>query len=41
MEPRGAESETAQDRTIIVTGRAQKLYRAEETTTGKLPTEPL
>ncbi|WP_202391203.1 TonB-dependent siderophore receptor [Allopontixanthobacter sediminis] len=41
MEPRGADSETAQDRTIIVSGRAQKLYRAEETTTGKLATAPL
>ena len=27
--------------TIIVTGRARKLYRVEETVTGKLPTEPL
>lgn len=26
---------------IIVTGRAEKLYRVEETTIGKLPTEPL
>lgn len=27
--------------TIIVTGRAAKLYRVEETVTGKLPTDPL
>ncbi|HEV7234096.1 MAG TPA: hypothetical protein VGN36_07605, partial [Sphingorhabdus sp.] len=27
--------------TIIVTGRAEKLYRVEQTTSGKLPTEPL
>ncbi|QYU68886.1 TonB-dependent receptor [Leptolyngbya sp. 15MV] len=26
---------------IVVTGRAQKLYRVEETSSGKLPTEPL
>lgn len=29
------------DGTIVVTGRAQQLYRVEETTTGKLPTAPL
>ena len=29
------------DGTIVVTGRAQKLYRVEETTSGKMPTEPL
>lgn len=27
--------------TVIVSGRAQKLYRVEETSTGKLPTAPL
>lgn len=27
--------------TIIVTGRAEKLYRVEETSVGKLPTQPL
>ncbi|MCG8443433.1 MAG: TonB-dependent receptor, partial [Caulobacterales bacterium] len=27
--------------TIIITGRAQQLYRVTETTTGKLPTDPL
>lgn len=31
----------SQDEEIIVTGRARKLYRVEETVTGKLPTEPL
>ena len=34
------EAEARQD-TVIVTGRAQALYRAGESTTGKLPTEPL
>lgn len=34
------ETEARQD-TVIVTGRAQALYRAGESTTGKLPTEPL
>jgi len=32
---------TESDDTIIVTGRAQRLYRAEETTSGKLATPPL
>ena len=27
--------------TVVVTSRAQELYRVEETVTGKLPTEPL
>ncbi|WP_374406074.1 TonB-dependent siderophore receptor [Pelagerythrobacter sp.] len=31
----------ADENTIVVTGRAQKLYRVEETTSGKLPTAPL
>lgn len=37
------ESEDAEARqeTIIVTGRAAELYRVNETSTGKLPTEPL
>lgn len=29
------------DGTIVVTGRAQRLYRVDEVVTGKLPTEPL
>lgn len=29
------------DRTIVVTGRAQKLYRVDETTSGKMATPPL
>lgn len=33
--------EAAGGEEIIVTGRAQQLYRVDETTTGKLPTEPL
>lgn len=36
-----AEAEVEPDATIIITGRAQKLYRVEETTTGKLPIAPL
>jgi len=38
-----AEADGDADRTddIIVTARAQKLYRVEETASGKLPTEPL
>jgi iron complex outermembrane recepter protein len=36
-----ASAASADDQTIIVTGRAQKLYRVEETVTGKLPAEPL
>ncbi len=32
---------TLPDGTIVVTGRAQRLYRVEEVVTGKLPTEPL
>lgn len=31
----------AEDEEIIITGRAQKLYRVDETVTGKLPTDPL
>lgn len=34
-------NETDLNGTIIVTGRAQKLYRVDQTVTGKLPTEPL
>ncbi|OBX17890.1 TonB-dependent receptor [Erythrobacter sp. QSSC1-22B] len=34
-------TEAERDGTIIVSGRAQKLYRVEETTTGKLATAPL
>ncbi len=38
--PRLAEAdESAQD--IVVTGRAEQLYRVDETTSGRLPTEPL
>jgi iron complex outermembrane receptor protein len=37
----GASSTTAEDGTIVVEGRAQKLYRVEETASGKMPTEPL
>ncbi len=29
------------EETVLITGRAQSLYRTGETTTGKLPTEPL
>lgn len=36
-----AEREASQGDTIIVTGRAQKLYRVETTAATKLPTEPL
>ena len=32
---------TADGETIVVTGRAQKLYRVEETTSGKMATPPL
>lgn len=35
------ESETSQTAAIIVTGRAEKLYRVEATAASKLPTEPL
>jgi iron complex outermembrane recepter protein len=35
------EGRAAETATIIVTGRAQKLYRVETTTASKLPTEPL
>lgn len=34
-------SDTSRDGTIIVTARAQKLYRVEKTASGKMPTEPL
>ena len=33
--------EVVAENTIIVSGRAQKLYRAEETSSGKLETPPL
>ncbi|MEM8920706.1 MAG: TonB-dependent siderophore receptor, partial [Pseudomonadota bacterium] len=36
-----AEEEEARQETVVVTGRAQRLYRVEETDTGKLPTDPL
>ncbi|WP_084396605.1 TonB-dependent siderophore receptor [Henriciella aquimarina] len=35
------EAEPAYQDVIIVTGRAEELYRVRETTSGKLPTEPL
>ena len=35
------EEEEARQETIIVTGRAQKLYRVGETDTARLPTDPL
>ena len=35
------EEEEARQETVIVTGRAQQLYRVGESTTGKLPTDPL
>lgn len=38
QEPRESETETE---TIVVVGRAQQLYRVLETTSGKLPTDPL
>ena len=37
----GQEDEESRQETIIVTGRAQALYRAGESSTGKLPTDPL
>lgn len=36
-----AEDSGEADTSIIVTGRAAKLYRVEETASGKMPTEPL
>lgn len=36
-----AATETPQDAEIIVTGRAQQLYRAPEATVGKVPADPL
>jgi iron complex outermembrane receptor protein len=36
-----ADAGSADADTIVVTGRAEKLYRVEETTSGKMPTEPL
>lgn len=36
-----SEEEEARQETVIVTGRAQQLYRVGESTTGKLPTDPL
>lgn len=36
-----AEQEQIEPEEIIVTGRARKLYRVDETVTGKLPTDPL
>ena len=35
------DEEEARQETIIVTGRAQKLYRVGETDTARLPTDPL
>ena len=35
------DSESAEEGDIIVTGRAEQLYRTEETSSGRLPTEPL
>ncbi len=40
-EGNGEEAAAATEGTIVVTGRAQQLYRVEETTTGKLATPPL
>lgn len=37
----GADDAATDDDAIVVTGRAQQLYRVQETTTGKLPTDPL
>lgn len=37
----GHDAGDAHSRDIVVTGRAQQLYRVKETTVGKLPTEPL
>jgi iron complex outermembrane receptor protein len=37
----GSRAADGEDDAIIVTARAAKLYRAEETTSGKMPTEPL
>ncbi len=36
-----AEADAAEESEIIVTGRAAKLYRVDETASGKMPTEPL
>ena len=36
-----ASAEEYRQETVVVTSRAKELYRVEETTTGKLPTEPL
>lgn len=36
-----AETDVDPDGTIVVTGRAQKLYRVDETTSGKMATAPL
>lgn len=42
VEPTAVSGEPEDDtQEVIVTARAQKLYRVEQTTTGKLPTEPL
>lgn len=39
-EARPAET-TSEDPEVVITGRAQKLYRASETTVGKMPSDPL
>lgn len=39
--PSEIEEEEARQETVVVTGRAQELYRVDETVTGKLPTDPL
>jgi len=41
LAPPGAEIDDTQVADIVVTGRAAKLYRVDETVSGKLPTEPL
>lgn len=41
MAAREPEADSDNDNDIVVTGRAARLYRVEETASGKLPTEPL
>lgn len=41
MAAREPEADSEDDNDIVVTGRAARLYRVEETASGKLPTEPL
>ncbi|WP_299950295.1 TonB-dependent receptor [Hyphomonas sp. BRH_c22] len=41
QEASGAASAELRQATVIVTSRAQQLYRVEETTTGKMPTDPM